>query len=118
MNNRLSTSFNIVCFPLYFAKSLLVDKQKLSSILSSVSLSKVQLWSFPLFFYTVWAIANYSYTRALLYTSATTVTAIFSSSSAMVFIFSLGILREPFSLIRFFAVVLSIGLKFFGVNKR
>ena len=48
----------------------------------------------------VWCITNYSYTRALGRVAVTDVTAIFSSCSAFVYIFSLLILKEPFLFIR------------------
>ena len=46
-------------------------------------------------FATIWAVTNYVYARALINLAATDVTALFSSASAFVFLFSICILKEP-----------------------
>ena len=61
-----------------------------------------------LIFYILWAGSNYLYTSALSFTSASVVTAVFSSAPVFVFILSYVILKEIFTLLKLLAVILSI----------
>ncbi|EDV20665.1 uncharacterized protein TRIADDRAFT_31642 [Trichoplax adhaerens] len=54
-------------------------------------------------------ISNYAYYYALTFTSPTDVMAVFSASTAFVYIFSIIWLKEPFIVVRSLAVLLSIG---------
>ncbi len=60
-------------------------------------------------FYLLWGGANYLYTWALGFTSASVVTAVFSSAPAFVFILSLLILHEKFTFLKLLAVLFCIG---------
>jgi drug/metabolite transporter (DMT)-like permease len=52
--------------------------------------------------------ANYSYSRALIYISATDVTAIFAATPALVYILSFLLLAEPFLWLRMLAVTMTV----------
>ena len=71
-------------------------------------LSMKYLFICALIFYIMWAGSNYLYTSALSFSSASVVTAVFSSAPAFVFILSYFILREVFTLLKFLAVICSI----------
>eukprot|EP01119_Soliformovum_irregulare_P016605 TRINITY_DN4839_c0_g1_i1.p1 TRINITY_DN4839_c0_g1~~TRINITY_DN4839_c0_g1_i1.p1 ORF type:complete len:294 (-),score=65.33 TRINITY_DN4839_c0_g1_i1:43-924(-) len=77
-------------------------------IRSLVTMEFKSLVLMAIFFYGLWVVANYSYTRALKYTSATAATAIFSMTPALIFIFSIIILKDPIRALRVIAVAFSV----------
>ena len=72
-------------------------------VFSPRGITLVSLLTSTVLFATIWAITNYVYARALLYTAPTDVTALFSSAPAFVFLFSICVLKEP-------PLVLRVGL--------
>eukprot|EP00731_Ephydatia_muelleri_P025497 Em0017g580a len=60
-------------------------------------------------FTSLWVGTNYSYSRALMYASATDVATLTSSSSAFIVLLSICILKEPILILKILAVLLSCG---------
>ena len=60
-------------------------------------------------FLLLWSGANYSYSRALMTTSASDVTAVFSATPALVYVLSLLLLGDSFAVLPLLAVLVTIG---------
>jgi len=106
-----STCWNILCFPAFLLQDLLskkLRKTEMISVREQIPLSIRKMMILSVFFYFLWAIANYCYVKALQYTSVTSVTAIFSITPGIVFVFSIIILRETVTFFRVLAVLFSI----------
>ncbi|XP_065063231.1 solute carrier family 35 member F3-like isoform X1 [Rhopilema esculentum] len=69
----------------------------------------ISLIKYTLPFCILWLITNYLYIRALKELNPADVTALFSSVSAFVYIFSIALLKEKFFITRLTAVLMSIG---------
>ena len=112
-----STSWMSLCFPVISLCYRLIkgwgfftSLKKSEDVFGDRGLCPVTLLTRCLPFVIIWCGCNYMYTRALSVLSATDVTALFSSTPAFVFIFSLLLLKnEKFSWQRLFATLISIG---------
>eukprot|EP00730_Choanoeca_flexa_P013667 TRINITY_DN5573_c0_g1_i2.p2 TRINITY_DN5573_c0_g1~~TRINITY_DN5573_c0_g1_i2.p2 ORF type:complete len:376 (+),score=34.19 TRINITY_DN5573_c0_g1_i2:1481-2608(+) len=74
----------------------------------AVSRTTMAAFRLSLPFLLLWMGANYSYSRALIYISATDVTAIFAATPAMVYLLSFLLLAEPFMWLRMLAVAMTV----------
>ena len=101
-----STVWNILCFPICLLCKASLPKQCASKF-GVVDTNTRTLFQRAVLFYFIWMSATYLYVRALGLTNATTVTAIFSVTPALVYLLSRLILKEPASLLRSVAVVLA-----------
>ena len=73
----------------------LIPNRHSAQVFSPRGLTFVSFLTSTVLFTLIWAGTNYMYSRALLSTSPTDVTALFSSAPAFVFLLSVLILREP-----------------------
>lgn len=110
-----ATAWMVLVFPLYSLPSLFRGKQissfyrKSEAVFGNRGLQIRTLFQYMGPFCLIWVVTNYLYVRALGVIRATDVTALFSSCSAFVYIFSLLWLQEKLGIVKVSAVVMCIG---------
>lgn len=111
-----STCWMVAVFPAFYLfsltkrrKGILQFYRESETVFGSTGLNWKTFIKYSGQFCMIWMIANYSYVTALGKIDAADVTAMFSSCSAFVYVLSWLLLDERVSIIRFFAVALSIG---------
>lgn len=83
-------------------------KQQIDPVSLGVTSSCLMLAKTALPFLILWSGANYSYSRALMTTSASDVTAVFSATPALVYVLSLLFLNDKFHFVPLLAVLLTV----------
>lgn len=112
-----TTSFMIVVFPIFSIPQMFKKRpwrfksffRESATIFGTQGICLISLIKYILPFCTLWLGSNYLYISALEALNPADVTAVFSSVSAFVYIFSMIFLKERFFITRLAAVLLSIG---------
>jgi len=112
-----TTVYMVVVFPLFSLPQFFKKRpwrfktfyRESAKIFGPHGVCLVSLVRFTLPFCILWLASNYLYIRALKALNPADVTALFSSVSAFVYIFSIALLKEKFFITRLTAVLISVG---------
>ncbi|CAD6193562.1 unnamed protein product [Caenorhabditis auriculariae] len=111
-----NTNFMIACFPIAVIIERVRTKKSLSEIYDesqrifrSRGLSVISLLYYVLPFLVLWAGANYTYAQALTSVNASVATSITACNTAIIYVLSIFILSEKFSIHKLIAVIFAIG---------